>query len=749
MTAPTRQELSFALDGIEPGMLRPLRLEVHEELSDRYQVKVLLRGDGAEVHPSALLFKVGEIIVSGEGGELRRFCGIVTRARERVRSAALSRGVAPAHRQHVDVVLESPLALLAMSSDFRIFQEMTTIDIIKKVFEEHGVPAEQLDVRATAKAPRITCTQAGERTADFVSRLLEEDGIFHFCESDASGFRLVLADKNDAGKPLAEPVPYRPASGLVANATAAISEIAHVARVTASKITVGDHDFTHPALDLREEITRPASVEVPFYDFPAGHLTQSDGKARATARRDAFAADARYAEAKSHVFTMAAGVIFELEGTATALDRKWLVRRAVHRWADEGGRVVYDNELVLLPHDQPFRPAPKTKRPVLAGPQVAIVTGPSGEDVHCDKYGRVKVRFPWDRRAPIDDKSSGWVRVLQLSMGGAIAIPRVGWEVLVEFEHGDPDRPVVIGRLYNARYMPPFALPQNRTSTTFGSYVSPGRDGENLVRIDDASGEERIRIHAQKDLELSIEENLVETVISNESVGVIGMQTIKVKGDQSVSIDKNAELRIGGKQTWTVKGARELTVDGERTVTIAKDRALTIATNHERTIDKSDTLAVKGALSETVGGALTMKADKEIRLLIAKDAKLTIGGLAQETSDDGRSELVLGSRTEMVAAGDILMSGKDLSLRTKGDRSLTVGAAVAYSAGGKLQIGSSDQLSITIGGAMALSGASAIVLKAGSSTVTISSGAVVLKSSKIKLTASGPNAQLAGIVADK
>lgn len=745
MSDPTRLELTFTVDGVDPGIVRPLRMTVHEGLSEPYRVIALLRGDRGDLDPSALLFKVAEVRVRSEDGEQRRFAGIVTRAREQVRSHS---GEHAAQRQRVDVVLESPLAVLAHSTDFRIFQELTTIDIVKKLFEEHGLPAEMLDVRATAKAPRITCTQAGERTSDFVSRLLEEDGIFHFCESDEQGFRLVLADRNDAGAEL-DAVPFIRATGLVSRAGASVSSISKTARVAPSKIAVSDHDFLHPALDLLAEAERPNAPPVRFYDFPAGHVTQSDGKARAGLRRDAFAADASLVEARAHVFAMGAGSRFELTGQGGSFDRKWLVRRVVHQFENEGASARYHADLVLLPDDQPFRPAPVTHKPVLAGPHVAIVTGPSNEDIHCDKHGRVKVRFPWDRRAKTDDTSSGWVRVLQLSMGGAIAIPRVGWEVLVEFEHGDPDRPVVVGRLFNARYMPPFALPDNKTVSAFGSFVSPGRDGENLIRIDDASGSERIRVHAQKDLELDVAENMTETVAKSESVGVVGMQKIKVDGEQSVSIDKDAELRIGGKQTWTVKGAREMKVDGERTSTIAKDRALTIASNHEITTDKSDTLAVKGALSETIGGALTMKATKEIRLLVGKDAKLQVGGLHQEETDDGRNEVVLGSRSDTIAAADVLSSGKDISLRTKGDRSLTVGAALAYTAGGKLQIGSADELSITIGGALAFSGASAIVLKAGSSTVTLAGGAMVLKSSKIKLTASGPNAQLAGIVADK
>jgi type VI secretion system secreted protein VgrG len=530
-------------------------------------------------------------------------------------------------------------------------------------------------------------------------------------------------------------------------ATSAITEISGGSAVAPTKIVLDDHDFLKPALKLAAEQTRTGAPALEYYDHPAGHRTPAAGSARAKALKEAFDVEAAFVEATAHAFEIAAGTQIEITDS-DVFDAKWSVRRVRHRWQAEESGTSYDNELVLFAEGVPFRPRPRACRPFMRGPQIAVVTGPSGEDVHTDEHGRVKVRFPWDRRAKLDDTSSGWVRVMQLSMSGAIAIPRVGWEVLVEFENGDPDRPIVVGRLYNARYLPPYSLPEHRTVTALASYSSPGRDGENLVRIDDANGSQRFRVHAQKDMSVTVTENMTETVAKSESVGVVGKQTIVVKGDQTITVDKDHELRIGGKQTWTVKGTRTAKVKGEETFTVSKDHALTVAAAHERTTQKSDTIAIGGKLSETIGAALTMKASKEIRWLVAGDANLTVGAASTEKSDEGRSELVIGARSDTVGAAEILSSGKDLSIRSKGDRSMTVGAALAYTAG-TLQIGSADELSLTIGAALALTGASAIVLKAGSSTVTISGGAIVFKSSKIKLTATGPHAQVAGVVADK
>ncbi len=750
-TPQGRYHLVFMADGVDQGLLRPVRLVAVEEVSQPHVVDVDLRGVGAELDPQGLLWKGAQVLVvrAEDGSLVRRFTGVITRAREDLRPAGLRDAV----EQVLRVRIESPLALLRWSSDYRVRRNVKVDDVVKEVLDRAGIPAEAVRFQLSETyVVRETCTQLGESMLDFVSRLLEEEGIFHFCTHEESGPVLCFADAQTAYAEL-DPaqVPYRPPSGLIAEE--AILELSLERALAPSKVTLGDRDYLKPDLDLRATATRDASVDAEHYDHPAGHRTPAEGKRRAAARLAGMQASAEGARGSSSAFALCAGHTFEVTDCGDdAYDRKWVVARVEHRWDDTlDGASSYENRFRLADAESALRPLPRAPRP-RATPQVAIVVGPQGEDVHVeDAQGRVRIKYPWDRRSGDGDDDSVYAiaRVAQAPLSNAVAIPRIGWEVLVDFEDGDPDRPIVLGRLFNPKYPPPYTLPKHQTVTAIGSYSSPGREGENLIRIDDGAGAEMLRVHAQKDLAIETTENRVETVGKSESIGVVGAQSVEVGGDQKLEIKADHELRIGGDQSWTVKANRNETVKGEQTVDVGKDRKLTVSASHERQTDESDTLSIGGAFAETIGAALTQKAAKEVIVLVGKDAKTTVGAAMSETVEKGRSDLALGKRSLTVGGASMATSGKDYSIAIGGDRKVTIGAAWVANAGAKVELSSDDELKVTVAGALAFTGASQVVFKVGGSTLTLAGGAVVLSSKKVKLTANGPNAQLAAIVADK
>lgn len=741
-------QLSFMADGVDQGLFRPVRLVAIEEVSVPHVVDVDLRGEGAEIDPQTLLWKGAQVLVvrGGDGSLVRRFAGVITRAREDLHPADLDA------QQAIRVRIESPLALLRWSSDWRVRMQTKAEDVVRSVLETCGIPAAATRFQLSeSRVVRETCTQLGESMLDFASRLLEEEGIFHFCVHEEGGPVLVFADAATA-YPKLDPlqVPYRPPSGLVAEE--AILELALEQSLAPSKVTLGDRDYLKPSLDLRVTEERDAPVAIEHYDHPGGHRTPAEGKRRAKALVDGMGALAAGARGTSAVFALCAGHVLEVTGCGDdAYDREWVVARVEHRWDDTlPSGASYENRFRLVPGDVALRPLPRAPRP-RATPQVAIVVGPAGEDVHVeDAQGRVRIKYPWDRRSGGSDDADVYAvaRLAQAPLSNAVAIPRIGWEVLVDFEDGDPDRPIVLGRLFNPKYPPPYTLPKHQTVTAIGSYSSPGRAGENLIRIDDGAGAELLRIHAQKDLDVETVENRTETVTKSESVGVLGAQSIEVGGDQKLEVKVDHELRIGGNQSWTVKANHTETVKGEQTIDVAKDRKLTISASHERKTDESDALSIGGAFSETIGAALTQKAAKDVVVLVGKDAKLTVSAAMSETIDEGRSDLALGKRSVTVGAASMATSGKDYTIAVGGDRKVTIGAAWIANAGAKVELSSDDELKITVAGALAFTGASQVVFKVGDSTLTLAGGAVVLASKKVKLTANGPNAQLAAIVAD-
>jgi type VI secretion system secreted protein VgrG len=331
-------------------------------------------------------------------------------------------------------------------------------------------------------------------------------------------------------------------------------------------------------------------------------------------------------QGESNVHILTPGYRFDLTRNGDA-DGSYVLTSAEHtayeggfQSEDDIGRNNYANKFDAIPFDLAYRPARTAEKPHVWGCQTAVVVGPSGEEIYVDKYGRVKVHFHWDRENRRDQSSSCWIRVATLWSGqnwGTIHLPRVGQEVVVDFLEGDPDRPIIMGSVYNAANMPPYTLPANKTQSGIITESSQGGNGYNQIRFEDKKGSEEVRIHAQKDMNTTVENN----------------ETLEVKKDRKITVKADNQTTVGNNMNLTVQADRTTKIDGKDALTVQKDSSATVLGSESRTIAKSrtakiassDTLTVGGSISITAGGGLTITAPK----ITLNAAMVQVSGVVQ------------------------------------------------------------------------------------------------------------------------
>ncbi|WP_052375667.1 type VI secretion system Vgr family protein, partial [Chondromyces apiculatus] len=503
-------------------------------------------------------------------------------------------------RGHYLLRLVSPLYLLDRSVDSRIYQDMTVEEIVTDVLERHQIDGVQWRL-AGSYPKRAYCVQYQESALAFISRLCEHEGIYSFMEPSPSGEQLVFADDSPSAGAIsgAPELPLRQRTAL-ADAGDAVYVLRRKERVRSGKFTLRDYDFKRPRLDLTaaEEGEERAGLEV--YDYPGGYWEPEEGKRLAETRLQEEQVLRRTVEIDANCARVAVGQKLTITDADEA-SGEYFVFAAHHRYVHRGkgesahagsqargngagagagaDRPAYVVRARLLPIAAKFRPARETPVPVIEGPQTATVVAPEGspqEAIHTDEHGRCKVKFRWDRSEVKDDKASCWIRVAQVQTSGSVMLPRIGWEVIVEFLEGNPDRPLITGRLYNGAIMPPYALPEGKTRTSLKSYSSPGGSGNNEIRFEDKAGQEEIMVHAQRDMKVvaannaktSVGRNETRTVGNNASLEVGANQTTRVTKGLSNTIGANQTIEVGGNRKVEVNAVTALTAAGNETVTV-------------------------------------------------------------------------------------------------------------------------------------------------------------------------------------
>ena len=469
---------------------------------------------------------------------------------------------------------------LTLFADCRIFQNKSVPDIVEQVFKDRGYTDFELRLKGTY-SPREYCVQYRETDFNFVSRLLEEEGIFYFFEQSEDKHTMVLADdaSDFAACPNQSSARFAPSEGGRLDEDT-IGTLEAEFRIESGKASLTDYDFTKPNTSLYATLS--GSQEGEIYDYPGKYSTKDDGDRYTRIRLEEREVGISTVRGGSICMAFQCGYKFTLtdhyrdsanmDYTLLALEHHG--RNASYRSGALVAPFEYRNRLEAIPNSVPFRPPRRARKPVIEGTQTAVVVGKSGEEIWTDKYGRIKVQFYWDRQGTLDENSSCWIRVAQPWAGktwGFITLPRMGQEVVVTFLEGDPDRPLITGSVYNAEQMPPYALPDYQTKSTWKSLSSKGGGGFNEIRIEDSKGNEQIFINGEKDIDTRIKNNAYET-IGNDSHVDIGNDHIEhVKNDHHVAVDRDEIVQLGRDHHFKVTGKQAVAVTQSRSLTVTGD----------------------------------------------------------------------------------------------------------------------------------------------------------------------------------
>ncbi|MCZ8542674.1 type VI secretion system tip protein TssI/VgrG [Mesorhizobium qingshengii] len=702
----------------------------------------------------------GVVSVEGESDPKRWFSGLVSEFRLTRIEDRLA---------YYEAVVRPWLWFLGNATDCRIFQNMTAVEIVEKIFSKYGTA--KFEKRLQGSYPsREYCVQYDESDLDFVQRLLEHEGIFYFFEHDEGKHTLVLCDAMSKLKPAPgyEKVPYNFEGHGSRRDVEYITEWIPGSSVRPGAYAHTDYDFQKPGADLMAKSAQPfghkeASGE--NYRQPGAHLDVGRGDALAGIRREELQAVHQRITAVGTVRGLHSGCTFKLESfPRDDQNQEYLVVSAEYRLFDPGYRTQNEahseNFKVVLgvaPTTLPYRPPRITARPIMRGPQTATVVGPSGEEIFTDKYARVKVQFHWDRLGKKNENSSCFVRVSQTWAGsgwGFIQIPRIGQEVIVDFIEGDPDLPIITGRVYNASQMPPYGLPANATQSGWKSNSSKGGGGYNELMFEDKAGSELVNFQAQKDHHLLIKHDRNKTVqhdqsdrIDHDAKHSVGHNLDEdVGNNKTVKVGVNQTTNIGSNDTETVGANRSLTVQANETIHVVSNSTENIDANHSQTVGLTQTVTVGVARVDTVGAAEartvgasqtnTIGATRSVSVGISQSHNIGAGD--SWTIGAGQDISIGAGQTVAIAASQATDVGASRSTNIASNDATDIGGGhmLKIAKGSKIDVGESGV--IDVGKNFTLDAKESITLKTGSAQIVMKKdGTIIIEGKDITVKGSG------------
>lgn len=448
--------------------------------------------------------------------------------------------------------------ILSRRRDSRIFQDKTTEQIVKEVFAYYLSLAEHEFRLSQPLKPISYCTQYQESDLNFVLRMLEQEGLFFTFEHSKEGHRMIISDDSSMLPQLERQPLIRYHSASVTETADSITAWSSARRMQPTRLALKSFDYKQPGnpnlvqLNSVNQQGEVGQYEVFEYEGLYGYADSDEGMRKARRRLEAMEVDGKTFHGESNCRAMEPGQYFELSqhydhDNDTPDDRQFLLLSVTH-WGQNNyandGEAGYRNSFTCIRRKIPFRPALLTPRAGISGPQTAIIVGPPGEEIFTDELGRVKVQFHWDRNGEFNDQSSCWVRVAQSGASGgfgSIQIPRVGDEVVVVFLDGNPDRPLIMGSLYNSTNTPPWALPANKTQSGFLTRSMKGDGGTaNFFRFEDKAGAEQIIMHAERNMDTEVELDETHQVGNNRSIKVGGTHAEVIKKDTVVNVQEGS-----------------------------------------------------------------------------------------------------------------------------------------------------------------------------------------------------------------
>ncbi|MGG7554274.1 type VI secretion system Vgr family protein [Pseudomonas sp. ES3] len=690
-------------------------MEGNEELGRLFHYELNLTSEDRAITFDHLLGKPMGLTLELHDGGKRYFHGIACSCRQLT-----------GHGQFAGyhVSLRPWFWLLTRTSDCRIFQNNTVPDIIKQVFRDLGFSDFEDSLSGSYRQWEY-CVQYRETSFDFVSRLMEQEGIYYYFRHEQARHVLVLADAYGAHSTVADydSVPFYPPDRQMRERDHFYDwQLAR--EVQPGSLELNDYDFQRPRANLgvRSSVSRSHSNgDYPLYDYPGEYAQSNDGEHYARTRIEAIHSQFERVQLRGRARGLGSGHLFTLTGYEREdQNREYLVvsaRYHIHQEPYESGTQdlseQFVGELACMDASQVFHPLPLTPVPIVRGPQTAVVVGPEGEEIWTDQYGRVKVHFYWDRHDQSNENSSCWMRVSQAWAGknwGAMQIPRIGQEVIVSFLEGDPDRPIITGRVYNAEQTVPYTLPANATQSGVKSRSSKGGSPANFneIRMEDKKGAEQLFIHAEKNQDIEVENDETHWVGHDRSKSIDNDETVHVKHDRTETVDNNETITIGVNRTERVGSNETINIGSNRTISVGANETATVTLQRTHAVGINETIAI-GAAQEVVIGAfqtVNVGAYQNVNVglyqstNVGANRSVDVGANLSTTVKANESRKVGAGRTTDIDNNDALTVGKDLVIDAGDSVTITTGkASIVMKKDGTISIRGKD---ITIDGSGAI-----------------------------------------------
>ena len=693
------------------GVLLLKSMNGHETLGRLFRYELELLSEDGAIDPDKLLGEPMTISVQQAEGAVRSFSGIVT---------SFGEGGDFGRYALYHAVLEPWLALLDLSADCRIFQSQAVPDIMKEVFRDLGFSAFQERIYETYPEWEFM-SQYRESAFAFVSRLMEQEGIYYYFKHTADGHDLVIADSPSSHAAAAgfdEILYYAFSVNSERREEEHVGGFHLVRQIQSGAYATSDFDFKRPKVSLLSKASDPANhthADLEVYDYPGEFLDGGAGSTLAKRRLQELAVGHERYEGTGNVSGVGAGNTFKLTNhPVDAHNQEYLVVSCQYALSstgfatsDEGLDERFDWSFSAISAKRQYRTPSKTRKPHIRGPQTAVVVGPGGEEIWVDEFGRVKVQFHWDRLGKKSENSSCWVRVSQAWAGpgfGAVHWPRIGQEVVVEFLEGDPDRPLVTGRVYNADNMPPYKLPDNKTQSGIKSRSSKGgaADNANEIRFEDKKGSELFFTQAEKDMETLVKNDEQRTVrhnrkkdVTNDETTTIGAnRTESVGKSESINIGENRAMTIGGNQDVSVGKSQNVSVGKDNTTSVGGDNSTSVGGDNSLAVDKDDATTVTGAQNISIGKDRSLSVSGGHTITVSKDENHTVDGKQSiKVKKDG--VLDIGKKMTITVGDQLTIKVGKASITMKKDGSIAIdGKDIKLNGSGKIDIKASSDVKI-------------------------------------------------------
>ncbi len=701
------------------------------------EMRLQMLSDKPDIEAEKLLGQQVSIAIELRDGAQRHLSGYVTRfgfGRHQGRYFGYEATVRPW------------LWFLTRTADCRIFQDQTVQEIVETVFADHAAIAKFEFKLFRPYRKRVYCVQYRETDFNFIARLLEDEGIAWYFEHSEAEHKLILVDASSAHSAAAgcEALPFYANFGQAPPDIDYISSWNFARSVETGKTVLTSYDFERPSTSLlvqAELIRQHDHADHEQFDYQGDYTQRPDGKQLTDSHIDELQSQHETLSGSSNAHGLTNGHTFKLQRHPRAdqnteyLCLQTHINAQVNGYESGNAAGQFQCSFAAMPSAQQYRPPRRTPKPFVQGPQTAVVVGPSGEEIFTDKYGRVKVQFHWDRLGSKNEKSSCWVRVSSPWAGkhfGFVQLPRIGQEVVVDFLEGDPDQPIITGRVYNAEQMPPWELPANATQSGVLSRSSKGGaySHANALRFEDKKGSEQVWLHAEKNQDIEVENDETHWVGHDRSKTIDHDETSHIKHDRTETVDNDETITIHHDRSERVDNNEKISIGVNRSEDVGVNESISIGANRTETVGANESISIGANRTITVGGSETATVALQRTHAVGVNESIAIGA-AQEIAIGAAQSVTIGAAQSIsVGANQSQDIGANRSLKIGGDQSTSIDK------GRSTQVAKDDALKV--GKNLVIDAGDSVTIKTGSASITMKKdGTITIKGKDISINGSG------------